>query len=129
MVRPNPSCVLVVGGSVDDPCICFLGMFFYANDTQECDIEWLSDPTAQSNINSKLGRAIFYTNQAVKKGTTKTLQTSRPPYRGTETVHSYRIDWNGVNSTTFYLDNELLYSFNTNVPTAKNGKWVWNNWS
>jgi beta-glucanase (GH16 family) len=103
-------------------------MFLYESDNQEADIEWLSDPSSQSNIDSGRGRALFYTNQAVTAGTAATSETGEAPSDAFSTVHNYRIDWDGK-SSAFYLDGALQHKFTTNVPTAKDGHWMWNNWS
>lgn len=103
-------------------------MFLYESDTQEVDIEWLSDPESQSNIDSGRDRALFYTNQAVEAEGDNTHDASDPPVDATSAMHNYRIDWDGT-SSTFYVDDKLQYKFNTNVPTAKDGHWMWNNWS
>jgi hypothetical protein len=95
-------------------------MFFYESDNQEVDIEWLSDPASQSNIDSGRGRALFYTNQAVTPGTSSTSDTGEEPADAFSAVHNYRVDWDGKTST-FYLDNKLQHQFKTNVPTAKDG--------
>jgi hypothetical protein len=107
---------------------CLPGMYFYESDNQEVDIEWLSDPASQSNIDSGRGRALFYTNQAVTPGSSSTSETGEEPSDAFSAVHNYRVDWDGKTST-FYLDNKLQYQFKTNVPTAKDGHWMWNNWS
>lgn len=103
-------------------------MFFYESDTQEVDIEWLSDPASQSNIDSGLGRALFYTNQAVTPGAGSTSDVGNAPSDAFSAVHNYRVDWDGK-SSAFYLDGELQHTFTKNVPTAKDGHWMWNNWS
>lgn len=64
------------------------GMFLYASDNQEVDIEWLSDPASQSNIDSGRGRALWYTNQAVTPGGDPTHDTSAPPADAFSAVHS-----------------------------------------
>lgn len=49
----------------EEPGVCN-GMFFYQSDSQETDIEWISDPRSQSNVYANNGtRALQYTNQAV----------------------------------------------------------------
>jgi len=103
-------------------------MYFYESDNQEVDIEWLSDPASQSNIDSGLGRALFYTNQAVTPGESSTSAAGEVCDDAFSAVHNYRVDWDGKTST-FYLDDQLQYQFDKNVPTAKDGHWMWNNWS
>jgi hypothetical protein len=103
-------------------------MYLYESDNQETDIEWLSDPSSQSNIDSGRGRALFYSNQAVIPKTDSTHETGEEPADAFSAVHNYRIDWNPT-ASTFYLDDVLQYQFTTNVPTTRDGHWMWNNWS
>ena len=105
-----------------------LAMFMYESDSQEIDIEWLSDPKSKANIEAGFQQALYYTNQAVESNDPATEKASAGPSGATHTVHNYRIDWNS-SSSTFYIDGELQYKFEKNVPTTKNGYWVWNNWS
>ncbi|KAM0713438.1 hypothetical protein Q7P37_010400 [Cladosporium fusiforme] len=104
------------------------GMFLYESDQQEVDIEWLSDSTSQSNIDSGRGRALWYTNQAVVKGGKSTHDMSDAPEDAFSAVHNYRIDWDGGETSSFYLDGEQKYEFTTNVPT-NDSSFLWNNWS
>lgn len=49
----------------EEPGVCN-GIFFYEGDDQETDIEWISDPSSQSNKFANNGtRALQYTNQAL----------------------------------------------------------------
>ena len=49
----------------DEPGVCN-GMFLYRSDSQETDIEWISDPASRSNKFANNGtRALQYTNQAL----------------------------------------------------------------
>jgi beta-glucanase (GH16 family) len=104
------------------------GIFLYSSDNQETDIEWLSSPESQSNIDRGLSQALWYTNQAVVPGTPSTHETSDAPAGAFSGVHNYRIDWNS-SASTFYVDGELKYQLTENVPTARDGHWLWNNWS
>jgi hypothetical protein len=106
------------------------GIFLYESDNQETDIEFLSSPLSQSNIDAGYanGGALWYTNQAVVAGEPSTHKTSSPPSDAFSTVHNYRIDWNS-SASTFYVDGEFKYQLTENVPTAKDGHWLWNNWS
>lgn len=50
----------------EEPGVCN-GMFLYQSDSQETDIEWISDPASRSNKFASNGtRAMQYTNQALK---------------------------------------------------------------
>lgn len=102
-------------------------MFFYKSDSQEADIEWISDPQSLSNLDSPNGtRALQYTNQAVKAGSKSTEFYGEAPNDATSAVHEYRLDWT-VTSTKFYLDGVLQRTMTKNVPSEA-GSWVWNNW-
>ncbi|SMR55226.1 unnamed protein product [Zymoseptoria tritici ST99CH_1A5] len=87
----------------DEAGICN-GMFFYHNDSQEIDIEWISDPESTSNQGTNNGtRVMQYTNQG-PHGTEDSFEINgRASGDATSAVHEYRIDWTqGV--STFYLD-------------------------
>lgn len=103
------------------------GIFFYKDDTQEIDIEYLSDPSSLSNDpNKPWSIPIQYTNQAVVPGTKPTYSYGPPPWDVTA-VHEYRIDW-VPGRTLFYLDGVLQKEYTTNVPTQP-GFWIWNHWT
>ena len=106
------------------------GIFLYESDNQETDIEFLSSPVSQSNIDAGYtsSGALWYTNQATTPGTPSTHKTSSAPSGAFSGVHNYRIDWNS-SASTFYVDGEFKYQLTENVPTATNGSWLWNNWS
>lgn len=100
------------------------GIFFYRNDTQEIDIEFLSDPASKANAAD--GASLHYTNQPTNGGSSTT--SHRPPPSGVDTlVHEYRIDWTHE-FTAFYLDGVLQQKYTTNVPSVA-GTWLWNNWA
>lgn len=108
-----------------------LGIFFYLDDTQEIDIEYLTDPISQANNihqSSSSGAPIplWYSNQALRSGQKPTNGVSLAPWDVTA-VHEYRIDWT-KDFTAFYLDGQLQKKYTTNVPT-KPGSWIWNNWA
>ena len=109
------------------PGVCN-GMFFYHSDSQESDIEWISDPKSKSNLNSPNGtRAMQYTNQALNGNTNDATMFYGPaPEDATSAVHEYRIDWT-EGETKYYLDGALQRTMKKNVPTVA-GPWVWNNW-
>ena len=100
------------------------GMFFYKSDTQESDIEWLSDPASQSNN----GQAkLWFTNQNVDGNGPSTYSNILPPADATEVEHEYRTDWY-ADHVAFYVDGEQKWSTTENVPSTP-GSWIWNNWS
>jgi beta-glucanase (GH16 family) len=99
-------------------------MFFYKSDTQEIDIEFLSDATSKSNPGDG-SRPMHYTNQATNGGAS-THATGPARSDATSARHEYRIDW-VPGRTQFYLDGVLQRTHTTNVPTVA-GSWLWNNW-
>jgi Glycosyl hydrolases family 16 len=100
--------------------------FFYQSDTQEIDIEYLTNTTSTSNPGPNSPPWLQYTNQATRPGGTPTYSPGPPPLN-VATLHEYRIDWI-PGKTMFFLDGLLQQTFTTNVP-SKAGPWVWNNWS
>ncbi|KAF4443964.1 glycoside hydrolase family 16 protein [Fusarium austroafricanum] len=101
------------------------GMFFYKDDTQESDIEWLSDPNSESNYDGI--RRLWFTNQDTSGDGNPTNKNVMPPSNPTTTEHEYRIDWT-EGKTVFYVDGVKKWSTTKNVPTEA-GPWIWNNWS
>ncbi|KAM3417473.1 hypothetical protein BST61_g5717 [Cercospora zeina] len=102
------------------------GMFFYHSDSQEIDIEWISDPLSPSNEDGTT-RVMQYTNQG-KHGTEDAMEVSGvAPQDATEEVHEYRVDWVD-GSSRFFVDGEFQREIGGNVPTM-GGQWVWNAWS
>lgn len=103
-------------------------MFFYHNDTQEIDIEYLTDPKSLSNNGPRRPIPLWYTNQAVDPAEeVRTSATGTAPKDCTNVAHEYRIDWTD-GFTAFYLDGVLQTKYTANVPSIP-GPWVWNNWA
>jgi Glycosyl hydrolases family 16 len=109
----------------DVPGTC-AGMFFYKDDTQEIDIEYLSDPSSLSNDGADFPPPLQYTNQAIIAKGTPTYAKGPAPDDVT-TLHEYRIDWI-PGRTSFFLDGVLQKSFTDNIP-SKAGQWIWNHWT
>jgi hypothetical protein len=89
-----------------------LGNFFYHNDTQEIDIEYVSDNSSISNPGGQgkdLPPWLQYSNQANKPGGKATYASGDPPNDVT-VVHEYRIDWT-ADKTRFFLDGILQKIF------------------
>lgn len=103
-------------------------MFFYHSDSQEVEIEWISDANSTSNQNTNNGtRVMQYTNQGPHGTADSSEVNGMAADNATEAVHEYRIDWvNGA--STFFLDGVFQYELETNVPTTA-GNWIWNNWA
>ncbi|KAF2771232.1 concanavalin A-like lectin/glucanase [Teratosphaeria nubilosa] len=109
----------------DEAGVCN-GAFYYVDDDNEIDIEWLSNSSSQANVDAGLGLALFYTNQP--GGTDLNSAYGAAPSDATTAVHIYRIDWD-ASSTTFYLDGVEQANLTRNVPQTTTGQWYWNNWS
>lgn len=104
------------------------GMFFYKDDCQEIDIEYLSDPSSQSNPGVGKPIPLQYTNQATDcNPDDATYQTRSAPPLATSAEHEYRVDWT-PGQVAFYTDGKRTQTFTTNVPTEA-GSWVWNIWT
>ena len=100
-------------------------MFFYHSDSQEIDIEWISDPDSTSNDNGT--RVMQYTNQG-QHGTEDAVEVNGvAPEDATTEVHEYRVDW-VEGSSRFFVDGEFQKEIEMNVPTT-GGQWVWNAWT
>lgn len=107
----------------ETPGVCN-GNFFYLNDRQEIDIEWLSDPQSQSNQGT---RKLWFTNQDANGDGQSTYNAVTPPSDATSTEHEYRVDWT-EGLVQFYVDGALRWQTNSDVPTSP-GRWIWNNWA
>ncbi|KAI3558155.1 hypothetical protein CABS01_02720 [Colletotrichum abscissum] len=100
------------------------GAFFYQSDSQETDIEWLSDPASLSNQGT---RKLWLTNQDADGDGIKTYNAISPPASPTTTEHEYRLDWT-PGRVTWYVDGVQVWTTTGDVPSAS-GPWVFNNWS
>jgi len=127
--------------SVPGTCI---STFFYKNDHQEIDIEFITNSSALANDVSTLppqqkkdyrkwtnvGKArlpLHYTNQPVKKGGSETFSWGPGAEDDDVQEHEYRIDWTDGRAA-FFLDGVLQQNFVDNVPTMA-GSWLWSNWA
>ncbi|KAF5023473.1 hypothetical protein F66182_4473 [Fusarium sp. NRRL 66182] len=100
------------------------GMFFYESDSQETDIEWLSDPKSDSNGGT---RKLWFTNQDNNGDGKPSHNAVAPPANPTTTEHEYRIDWT-AGLVQFYVDGVKIWQTKKDVPNVP-GPWIWNNWS
>ncbi len=100
------------------------GLFFYKTDSQEVDIEFISDPASKSNLDSPTGKRMMqYTNQALDGNPADaTMEYGPLPDMATSTVHEYRVDWS-PNATTFYIDGKYQRTLHHNVPNEA-ASWV-----
>lgn len=103
-------------------------MFFYSNDQQETDIEYLTDARSLSNNGPGDPIPLWYSNQRVDPTQgPATQETGQAPFDATSRFHEYRIDWT-AEFTAFYIDGEFQKMFTENIPSVP-GPWVWNNWA
>ena len=110
------------------------GAFYYLKDSQEIDIEYLTDPSSLSNNGVGSPIPIWYSNQAVEEGGEATQAPIVATNNKGQTVtnlttqyHEYRIDWT-PDRTSFYFDGIKQADFADNVPYEP-GYWIWNNWA
>ncbi|THY27038.1 concanavalin A-like lectin/glucanase [Aureobasidium pullulans] len=93
------------------------GFSFYANDTQEVDLAFLT-----SDIS-----VIHLTNEQLTPDSELSSYQVDAPSDAATAWHEYRVDWlPGV--TNFYIDSELVHSIDRNVPTTPSF-FLWNSWS
>ena len=102
------------------------GFFFYKDNQQEIDIEWLSDPTSLSNPGDG-SRPLHFTNQDANGDGQKTFTTVPVSTDVVSTEHEYRVDWTD-GRVGFYFDGQLEWETSQDVPTVP-GSWLWNNWA
>ncbi|CAH0046691.1 unnamed protein product [Clonostachys solani] len=106
----------------ETPGVCN-GMFFYKSDSQETDIEWLSDRNNRSDNGT---HHIWFTNQDNNGDGKATTFKVRPPRNPTREEHEYRIDWT-EEGVKWFIDGVMQAKSSTNVPNVP-GYWLWNNW-
>lgn len=99
-------------------------MFFYKSDTQESDIEWLSDPASESNAGV---RKLWFTNQDANGDGASTYNAVEPPADPTSTEHEYRLDWT-EGRVAWFVDGVQAWETTEDVPSVA-GPWIWNNWA
>ncbi|OQU98030.1 hypothetical protein CLAIMM_03867 [Cladophialophora immunda] len=110
-----------------EPGTCH-GIFFYKSDTQECDIEYVTDPASLSNNGPDNPIPLWYTNQALDPTKVdKSCESGPAPSNCTTHTHEYRIDWT-ADFTAFYIDGVCQKNFTNNIPNVP-GQLVWNNWA
>nr|POE47831.1 hypothetical protein CFP56_01160 [Quercus suber] len=111
------------------------GLFFYEANTQEIDMEYVSNITSQQNEPVNTGQSslgsippLQLMNQATDGNPDDaTYSTVLLPSDATTVEHEYRIDWlEGL--AEFYIDGSLVQTYTDNVPTVP-GTWIWNNWA
>jgi len=107
-------------------------MFFYHSDSQESDIEHVTNASASANTalapySHGTIPPIQFTNQPNATGVAETHTGAPSSANATSLAHEYRWDW-VPGSTAFYVDGLLQSNFTTNVPTTA-GRYMFNNWA
>ncbi|KAI5806956.1 glycoside hydrolase family 16 protein [Geopyxis carbonaria] len=112
---------------VNGTCAAF---FWYFNDTQEIDMEFLS---AQMNETSSPVNLVLHSVLSLQKGgdaeTTPTYKVIELPFAPDDRVHEFRFDWQ-PGTVSFYADGEWLVDMTDAqyVPSSP-GKIVLSHWS
>ena len=103
------------------------GLFYYKDDNDEIDIEYLTESASAANNGNSSPIPIWYSNQPLVAGNEPTQDSVVPPSDPTEAVHEYRFDWTPY-STAFYFDGIRQTVLTSDVP-SKPGHIIWNNWA
>lgn len=102
--------------------------FYYHNNSQEIDMEFLSH---QFNESQGFVNLVLQTPESVVHGYdasgTAAFSVQRLPFRPDEKFHEYRFDWT-KERVAFYVDGTFLYEMTDNVPT-EGGSMFFNHWS
>ncbi|RYN42486.1 hypothetical protein AA0113_g6691 [Alternaria arborescens] len=102
--------------------------FFYHNNSQEIDMEFLSHQfnNSQGAVNLVLQSPESVTHGYAAQGTNG-FEVMALPFRPDEMFHEYRFDWT-PNRVAFYVDGKLLHEMTENIPTESGGIFL-NHWS
>jgi hypothetical protein len=102
--------------------------FFYYNNSQEIDMEFLSHQFNQSQGAVNL---VLQTPESIAHGydasNTSGFEVQPLPFRPDEQFHEYRFDWT-KDRVSFYVDGKFLHEMTENVPTEGGGIFF-NHWS
>ncbi|KAH4924054.1 hypothetical protein HBI79_162770 [Parastagonospora nodorum] len=102
--------------------------FFYHNNSQEIDMEFLSH---QFNESQGAVNLVLQSPQSLAQGydaaNTSGFEVQPLPFRPDERFHEYRFDWT-KERVSFYVDGVFLYEMTENVPTEGGGIFF-NHWS
>jgi len=104
--------------------------FWYFNDTQEIDMEFLS---AEMNDTSSPVNLVLHSTLSLENGndasSTPTFKVFPLPFQPTNDIHEYRFDWQ-PGSVSFYADGKWLIDMTETefVPTTP-GKIILSHWS
>ncbi|KAF1345913.1 concanavalin A-like lectin/glucanase domain-containing protein, partial [Delphinella strobiligena] len=113
--------------TVEGTCAAF---FWYRNNTQEIDMEYLSRQAYASNSSGKLNLVIQSPLSAAlgyNAAPTQTYTLHDLPFLPDEDYHEYRFDWT-PSQIAFWVDGIFLASFNQYDPDAA-GTMMLNHWS
>jgi hypothetical protein len=102
--------------------------FFYHNNSQEIDMEFLSHQfnESQGAVNLVLQSPQSVTNGFAAQGTNGFVVKALP-FRPDGQFHEYRFDW-AADSVEFYVDGKLLHRMTENIP-QEGGSIFFNHWS
>ncbi|XP_014553161.1 glycoside hydrolase family 16 protein [Bipolaris victoriae FI3] len=102
--------------------------FFYHNNSQEIDMEFLSHQfnESQGAVNLVLQSPQSVSNGFAAQGTNGFV-VKQLPFRPDEKFHEYRFDWT-PGSVEFFVDGQLLHRMTENVP-QEGGSIFFNHWS
>jgi len=102
--------------------------FFFHNNSQEIDMEFLSH---QFNESQGAVNLVLQTPESVTHGYdasgTAGFRVQRLPFRPDGSFHEYRFDWT-KERVAFYVDGNFLYEMTENVP-QEGGALFFNHWS
>ncbi|KAF2873472.1 concanavalin A-like lectin/glucanase domain-containing protein [Massariosphaeria phaeospora] len=102
--------------------------FWYHNNSQEIDMEFLSKQFNQSQGTVNL---VLQTPESVEKNydasNTSEFKVQALPFRPDEKFHEYRFDWS-PGRVAFYVDGTFHYEMTNNLPT-QGGRFLFNHWS
>ncbi|KAH8725857.1 concanavalin A-like lectin/glucanase domain-containing protein [Phaeosphaeriaceae sp. PMI808] len=102
--------------------------FFYYNNSQEIDMEFLSHQfnNSQGTVNLVLQTPESVTHGYDASGTAG-FRVQHLPFRPDEKFHEYRFDWT-KDRVAFYVDGQFLYQMTQSIPTEGGGIFF-NHWS
>ncbi|KAL5120038.1 hypothetical protein ACEQ8H_002136 [Pleosporales sp. CAS-2024a] len=102
--------------------------FFYHNNSQEIDMEFLS---RQFNESQGAVNLVLQSPQSLANGydaaNTAGFEAQHLPFRPDDLFHEYRFDWT-KDRVSFYVDGQFLHDMTENVPTDGGGIFF-NHWS
>ncbi|KAL6709096.1 hypothetical protein ACN47E_001912 [Coniothyrium glycines] len=102
--------------------------FFYYNNSQEIDMEFLSH---QFNNSQGAVNLVLQTPESVQHGYdasgTAEFHVSALPFNPSEQFHEYRFDWT-KDRVAFYVDGQFLHEMTESIPTEGGGIFL-NHWS